>query len=160
MKYCPECASELGQREHEGRIYRSCEPCGFTHWENPTPVVAAIVELNEQIILVHNKLWPEKMLGLVSGFLERKEAPELAVAREVEEELALTVLKTELIGVYGFEQQNQLIIAYHVLCQGEVQLGDELDAYKLILPDKLKPWAIGTGPAVKDWLLQRQNKKN
>lgn len=156
MKYCPECGSKLAMREHEGRDYASCEPCGFTHWNNPTPVVAAIVELDGHIVLAHNKLWPPKMFGLVTGFLEEREHPDQAIAREVEEELGLIVNETSLVGAYGFEQQNQIIVAYHVRCDGEIHLGCELDAFKLIHPDKLKPWALGTGPAVKDWLEQRK----
>ncbi len=35
---------------------------------------------------------------------------------------------------------------------GEIILGDELAEYKLIPPEKVKPWPFGTGPAVRDWL--------
>jgi NADH pyrophosphatase NudC (nudix superfamily) len=155
MKYCPECAVLLGEREHESRSYKACEACGFTHWENPTPVVAALVELNNKVVLVHNKLWPKSMLGLVSGFLERCEDPEPAIRREVNEELGLQCEQSTLIGVYGFAQQNQVIIAYHVKCRGEIMLGDELDRFKLLDPEQVKAWDLGTGPAVRDWLASR-----
>lgn len=156
MKYCPDCGKAIDTREHEGRIYQACS-CGFTNWNNPTPVVAAIVELNGHVILVHHKTWPEKMLGLVTGFLEEGEDPSEAVQREVAEELGLRVLSVNLIGAYGFSHQNQVIIAYHVSCEGDVVLNDELDGFKALLPEKVKPWEFGTGPAVKDWLISRQS---
>ena len=156
MKYCPECANQLSLRQHEGKQYQSCEQCSFTNWNNPIPVVAAIVELNQQLVLVHNCQWPAKMLGLVSGFLEQNEVPEEAIEREVSEELGLKTDASTLIGVYGFAQQNQVIIAYHLICSGEIVLNEELDAYKLLDPDKLKAWEFGTGPAVKDWLKSRR----
>lgn len=156
MKYCPECAALLGERKHENRSYAACMACGFTHWDNPTPVVAALVELNDKVVLVHNKLWPKGVLGLVSGFLERSEDPELAIRREVKEELGLQCIESELIGVYGFSQQNQVIIAYHLRCQGEIVIGEELDSFKLLDPERVKAWDIGTGPAVRDWLANRK----
>ena len=156
MKFCPYCASKLTQKIVERRTYATCLSCQFTNWKNPTPVVAAIVEIDGRVILVHNKLWPEKMLGLVSGFLEEKEDPYIAVQREVKEELGLDTLSTKLVGAYGFEQQNQIIIAYHLICKGDIELGEELDAFKAIEPEKLKAWEFGTGPAIKDWLSNRQ----
>ncbi len=43
----------------------------------PIPVVAAIVELDGMVILARNRLWPEKMFGLVTGFLEGVRRPRL-----------------------------------------------------------------------------------
>lgn len=154
MKYCPMCSEPLSSRVSEGKTYASCE-CGFTHWNNPTPVVAAIVLLNDQVVLVHHKEWPEKMLGLVTGFLEEGEDPAEAVQREVKEELNLDAKSQRLIGAYGFSQQNQVIIAYELECEGEVSLNDELDRYKLLEPTQLKPWDFGTGLAIKDWLAEQ-----
>jgi len=51
---------------------------------------------------------------------------------------------------------NQLILAYHVMAQGAITIGSELDAVKLVLPEEIKPWPHGTGPAVKDWLERRK----
>ena len=52
-------------------------------------------------------------------------------------------------------QMNQLILAFHVPAQGEIVLGDELAAIKRVPIERLKPWTIGTGPAVRDWLGRR-----
>jgi NADH pyrophosphatase NudC (nudix superfamily) len=121
-------------------------------WDNPTPVVAAVVELGEAVVLVRQKGWPEKWHGIISGFLERDETPEAAILREVREELGLEAEMVGFIGYYIFFQLNQLILAFHVRAKGEITLGDELESFKLVPPDKLRPWALGTGPAVRDWL--------
>jgi len=155
MKYCPNCANTLQDKKIENKSRKVCTQCDFIHWNNPTPVVGAIVELGGKIVLAHNKLWPPKMMALITGFLDEKEAPEQAIVREVKEELSLNSTEVTLIGAYGFEQQNQVIIVYHVVCEGEIELGDELDEYKLIEPEKLKPWKYGTGPAVHDWLVSK-----
>ena len=129
--------------------------CDFVLWENPVPVVAALVEYAGQIVLARNATWPEKQFGLITGYLERDETPDTAVAREVAEELGLSAQSVSLIGLYNFAPKNQLIIAYHVLASGQIILNEELAEFKLIEPNKLKAWEFGTGPAVRDWLAGR-----
>ena len=129
--------------------------CGYVHWDNPVPVVAAIVEHEGGVILARNKDWPEKMFGLITGFLEKDETPESGVAREVKEELGLQASATHFVGLYPFARRNELLIAFHVPAEGAVVLNEELAAYKRIAPEKLRPWDFGTGLALADWLRNR-----
>ena len=131
------------------------EACGFVHWDNPVPVVAALVEFDGRILLARNVAWPEKAFGLITGYLERDETPEEAIVREVAEELALTAEAVALIGLYAFPDKNQLIVAYHVRAGGTIRLNEELAEIRLIEPARLKAWDYGTGPAVRDWLAAR-----
>jgi len=158
MNYCPKCGSELVTTEIDGRQRRKCpaQSCGYVFWDNPAPVVAAIVEHGDEVILVHQKGWPEKWHGLVTGFMERGETPEEAILRELREELGLEGEIVGFVGYYSFIQLNQLILAFHVRAAGEIHLGDELESYKRIPPDKLRPWSLGTGPALRDWLERRK----
>lgn len=146
-------AVQMGGRERLGCADREC---GYVFWDNPTPTVAAVVETGGRVVLVRQKGWPEKWYGIVSGFLERGETPEEGILREVEEELGMKGEIVRFIGTYSFFQLNQLILAYHVRAEGEIQLGEELEAYKLIAPEHLRPWEMGTGPAVRDWLESRK----
>ncbi len=152
-RFCPRCAAPLAVRGEDGRF--ACA-CGYVHWDNPVPVVAAIVEHEGAVILARNKSWPDpKMFGLITGFLEKGETPEEAVRREVKEELGLEPLGVALVGLYPFERRNELIIAYHVPARGEIRLNEELAAYRRIPPGKLRAWDFGTGLAVRDWLANR-----
>lgn len=159
MRYCPHCQSTLQELPWVGRVRMVCmsEGCGFVHWDNPLPVVAAIIEHegSGRILLARNAAWPMEFYGLITGFLERGESPEEAVAREIKEETELDAFATKLVGVYPFHRKNELIIAFHVRARGEIRLSEELVAYKLIAPDALRPWEGGTGDAVRDWLIGR-----
>lgn len=158
FSFCPRCSLPLVTREIDGRE-RGCCPeatCGFIDWRNPTPVVAALVEWDGRIVLARNHGWPEKMFGLITGFLEYAEAPDKGAAREVAEELGLRVREVQWIGNYAFPEQNQLILAYHALADGELQLNEEIAEVRLVAPERLKPWDFGTGLAVADWLARRQ----
>jgi len=137
-----------------GRTRLKCTSptCDFVHWDNPTPVVAAIVELGDCVVLTRNKGWSEKWFGIVDGVLEKEETPESAVLREVKEELNLEGEIVSFVGYYPFFERKQLILAFHVRAQGEIQLGEELEEVKLILSEKVRPWSMGTGPRLRDWL--------
>ncbi len=132
-----------------------CQSCDFTHWNNPTPVLAAVVEYQGQILLARNAAWQHKMYALITGFMEAGEKAEEGIAREVKEETNLDVNEVNLIGVYDFQRMNQVIIAYHVVAEGEILLSPELVDYKLFSPQTVRCWPAGTGYALADWLKTR-----
>ncbi len=132
-----------------------CVACGYTHWNNPTPVLAAVVEYQGKVLLAQNAAWPGKMFALITGFMEAGETPEGGIAREIQEETSLTASALKLIGVYDFQRMNQVIIAYHAVCHGEVQLSPELVDYRLYELQDVKCWPAGTGYALADWLRTR-----
>ena len=78
-----------------------------------------------------------------------------SVLREVKEELGLDGEIVSFVGHYAFEMRNQIIFAYHIRVEGEIVLGDELESIKAIPPEQVRPWSLGTGPALKDWLSSR-----
>ncbi|HEX6997887.1 MAG TPA: NUDIX hydrolase [Gammaproteobacteria bacterium] len=157
FRYCPLCRAELAPAERGGRERLACPACGFVHWDNPVPVVGAIVERDGAVVMVRSHGWPETWYGLVTGFLEPGEHPEQAVLREVQEELGLEAELGELIGTYPFERMNQIIFVYHVRAHpGEVRLcTEELADWQAVPFAKLKPWPQGTGPALHKWLVSR-----
>lgn len=160
-KFCPICGLELTKGIVDGRerFFCSADSCDFVHWNSPVPVVAAIVERNDHVVLARNKAWPEKMYGLITGFLEQNELPEEGVLREVQEELGLSGKVMEFIGFYPFFQKNQIILAFHVAASNEqITLGEELVAVKEVPWTKVRPWPFGTGLALTDWLEQKKER--
>ena len=154
-QFCPQCSQSLIDSEQGGRPRRACpdKTCGYVHWDNPVPVVAAVVEHEGRIILARNVAWPASFYALITGFLEKGETPEVGVQREVEEELGLTPHGANFIGLYDFTRNNQLIIAYHVPATGTVKLNEELADWKHVAFEKIRYWPAGTGYALRDWLL-------
>ncbi len=156
FRYCPSCAAPLTDAVVDREARRACSAgCGFVHYDNPTPVVAAVVEHEGRLVLARNRAWPRTFYGLITGFLERTESPDQCVVREVKEELNLDATSPALIGVYAFERMNQVIIAYHVQAVGVISLNEELDDYKHVPFERCKVWPAGTGLALRDWLRSR-----
>ena len=159
FKFCPQCAAPLefiAQLEDGGEKERlRCVACGYTHWNNPTPVLAAVVEYQGKILLAQNAAWPGMMFALITGFMEAGETPRGGIEREIKEETNLEATELNLIGVYDFQRMNQVIIAYHAVCHGEVKLSTELVDYRLYAFDEVKCWPSSTGYALADWLRTR-----
>lgn len=159
--FCPRCAKPLSDRaiaDDGGTVVRrACpeEACGFVQWGNPTPAVGALVEHEGEIILARNRAWPEGWFALVTGYLEAREDPKAAVAREVKEELGLDVTESHLIGNYIFERKNEIMLCYHAVATGTLALGDEIVECQRYKPADLKPWPRATGFAVADWMRAR-----
>ncbi len=161
-RHCIRCGAPLAPHVEEDRTRLRCAgsgdapSCGWVHYGNPAPVVAAIVTQGEDVILVRNHGWPEKWFALVTGFLEAGERPEDGVLRELREEIGMDGTIIELVGAYTFVQKNELIIAYQVeVAAGEPVLGAEIEAFKRVPIAKLRPWPFATGDAVRDWLARR-----
>ena len=159
FNFCANCATPLQfvvRQEDGGEKQRlSCVACEWTHWNNPTPVLAAVIEYRGQVLLARNAAWPGRMFALITGFMEAGETPEGGIAREVKEETSLEATSLKLIGVYDFQRMNQVIIAYHVQAEGEVRLSPELAEYQLYDLDQVRCWPAGTGYALADWLRSR-----
>ena len=159
FRFCPQCATPLAwiaQQEDGGAKERlRCPACDFTHWNNPTPVLAAVIEYRGQVLLARNAAWPGRMFALITGFMEAGETPEGGIAREIKEETNLDASALQLIGVYDFQRMNQVIIAYHAVADGEIRLSPELAEYRLYAPAEVKCWPAGTGYALADWLRSR-----
>lgn len=162
FKFCPACATVLEwlTLDEDGgpKARLRCPACGFTHWNNPTPVLAAVIECTDregQVLLARNAAWPGRFFGLITGFMEAGESPEEGIRREVAEETSLQVDRLTLLGVWDFQKMNQIIIAYHAEAHGEIALSPELAEYKLIAPEQVRCWPQGTGQALATWLRSR-----
>ena len=82
-RFCPACSTGLQPTEtlEDGGLKTRlrCPECAWTHWNNPTPVLAAIIECADQggrVLLARNAAWSGRMFALITGFMEAGETPE------------------------------------------------------------------------------------
>lgn len=157
MRFCPHCATplQLMALTEDGGIKERlrCPACTWTHWGNPTPVLAAVVENDQgQALLARNAMWQEGVFGLITGFMEAGESPEAGICREVLEETGLRVKGLRILGAWEFLRMNQVLVAYHVRVEGEVTLSPELLEYQWKSPEEARCWPSGTGYALAHWV--------
>lgn len=154
MKYCSKCGKHLEKKviDNKDRLCCSDTSCGYIYWDNPIPVVGIVVETEKGIVLAHNKLAPKEIYSIITGFLEAGETPAKAAERETKEELGLDSKETNFLGVFPFARANQVEIAYHIRTTGEIQLNEELDAYKIVQREELLNYSNNKKFEVQDWL--------
>jgi NADH pyrophosphatase NudC (nudix superfamily) len=140
----------------DGVERQQCEDCNYVIWENPVPVVAAIVIYKEQLVLARNQRWPQGHFSFITGYVEKNETPEQSAVREVQEELNLDTHKTRFLGHYIFEPKNQLLITYEIQTFGELQPGEELAEIKLVPQAAVAAYDFGpmtlTQQIINEWL--------
>jgi NAD+ diphosphatase len=153
--------------EHGRTLARNvCSGCDAIAYSNPVPVVMAVIEKNGQVLMTRNLDWPKGMLGYCAGFLETEDAsPEAGMAREMQEELGLTVApeRLRLLGVASMRRLRQLVVLYHVELRPEeepVRNAEELAEIRWVPLAKLKlSWSEGPGPLIKAFVAARLQSK-
>ncbi len=97
FKFCPKCGS--GKFKFEGKRSFLCSDCGFNLYINSSAAVAGIIENEKgELLLTVRAFNPAKgMLDLPGGFVDPMESVEMALKREIKEELNLDVLELKYL---------------------------------------------------------------
>lgn len=88
-RFCGTCGAptEVGG----GGSMRRCTQCAAEHFPSPHPVVIMVVWRGDRCLLGRGRGWAPGRYSALAGFIDQGETIEEAVAREVKEEVGLTV---------------------------------------------------------------------
>jgi ADP-ribose pyrophosphatase YjhB (NUDIX family) len=113
VNFCQRCGARLQVEPVEGRPRPTCPACRLVVFLDPKLVVAALVEREGKVLFVRRNREPGiGRWALPGGFVERGEAVEDAVRREVEEETGLEVRVEGLVGLYSEPESTIILAAY------------------------------------------------
>jgi ADP-ribose pyrophosphatase YjhB (NUDIX family) len=129
------------------------------YYEDPKLVAVAVIPIDGKLVLGRRSINPRiGFWSFPSGYVNRGEAVDAAVIREVSEETCLIVEVEHLLGLYS-EAENPIVLAVYVTraVGGSLDIGDEVSEVGLFPPDKLPELAFPKDQRIlEDWLLYRR----
>jgi NAD+ diphosphatase len=66
-------------------------------------------------VLARQRVWPKRMFSLLAGFVEAGESFEVCVAREIREEIGLTVRDVRYLGSQPWPFPRSLMVGFHAV---------------------------------------------
>lgn len=108
---CPRCGAPT-VATHAGWV-RRCEADGSEHYPRCDPaVIMAVTDPDDRLLLARAPAWPQNRRSVLAGFVEPGERLEMAVAREVAEEVGLAVDDVEYVGSQPWPFPASLMLGF------------------------------------------------
>lgn len=129
-KFCPHCGGQITKKEEDSVLRDCCSICHSFFYDNPLPVVSAIVDEERSILLVKRDRAPFKGYWcLPTGFAEAGESIEDAALRELHEETGVKGRISRLLDVDSYKSRfyGDLLFLTFVVEKtgGKVAAGDD-----------------------------------
>jgi NAD+ diphosphatase len=78
-------------------------------------VICLVHDGGDRAVLARQTVWPERMFSLLAGFVEAGESFEACVAREIREEIGLTVRDVRYLGSQPWPFPRSLMVGFHAV---------------------------------------------
>jgi NAD+ diphosphatase len=78
-------------------------------------VICLVHDGGDRAVLARQAVWPERMFSLLAGFVEAGESFETCVAREIREEIGLTVGDVRYLGSQPWPFPRSLMVGFHAV---------------------------------------------
>lgn len=146
---CLNCGTPLTVTPVLGEPRPACPACGWVFFEDPKVAVAVLIVADDRVLLTRRAIGPG--IGkwtLPAGFLNAREDPLKAAARECREETGLSITVGPLLTVlYGREHPRgaDLLLVYRAAVRGgELSPGDDASAARWFPRRRLPPLAFAS----------------
>jgi len=146
-KFCLYCGGQITKKKEDHVLRDCCSNCHSFFYDNPLPVVSAIVDESRQILLVKRDRAPFKgHWCLPTGFAEAGESIEAAALRELQEETGLKGRIIRLLDVDSYKSRfyGDLLFLTFVAekAGGRLVAGDDSAQARFWPIDKIPPLAF------------------
>ena len=154
-QYCGRCgASCEDKRDERAKI---CPACGLIYYPRLSPAVIVAVLRDNRILLARNKRFRLPFFSVLAGFVEPGETLEACVAREIEEEVGITVKNVRYFGSQPWPFPDSLMVGFIAdYADGEIQVDDaEILEADWFAPEDLPriPPRISIARQLIDWFI-------
>ncbi len=120
-RFCARCGAAT-EPEHAGWM-RRCVVEGHEEYLRTDPAVICLVhDGTDRTLLARQPVWPPGRYSVLAGFVEAGESLEACVAREVAEEVGVTVREIRYLGSQPWPFPRSLMIGFSALADPEQPL--------------------------------------
>lgn len=125
-RFCSSCGAR--NEAVDGGAKLVCASCGTEHFPRVDPSVIMLAHAGERCVLGRQPAWPPGMFSTLAGFMEPGETIEEACAREVKEEVGLTVLSVRYVASQPWPFPSSLMIGLIAEVEaGELRPDDDIE---------------------------------
>ena len=144
FEYCPACAESTLIVNDDKSL--KCSNCGWLYYHNTAAAVGGLIVVDNKILLCRRACNPGKgLLDIPGGFVDYDETIEMALAREMKEEVSLNVTEMQYFrsqcNTYQFGVNAYKLVDSYFVCSVDslegIQAGDDAEALYWIALDEL-----------------------
>ena len=136
--HCPRCGTPT--EPAMAGWTRRCPADDSEHYpRTDAAVIMAITDGRDRLLMARSPAWPAGRRSVLAGFVEPGERLEAAVAREVLEEVGLTVRDVTYVGSQPWPLPASLMLAFHAVAESThaVPDGEEIIATRWFSREEL-----------------------
>jgi NAD+ diphosphatase len=136
-EFCGRCGVHT-VREPKERA-RRCPSCGLIAYPRVSPAVIVLVRRGREALLARSARFPLPFYSTLAGFVEVGESLEATVAREIREEVGVTVTNLRYFGSQPWPFPHSLMLAFIAeYAGGDIKVdGEEIVEARWFSPDAL-----------------------
>lgn len=159
-QFCGQCGSRTETRQAERA--KECPQCGVLYFPRLSPAIIVAVTRGPELLLARSPHFPDGMYSVLAGFVEPGETLEQAVAREVREEVGLTIKAIRYFGSQPWPFPHSLMIGFTAAhAGGEISLdGSEIEDAGWYTAENLPPLPspISIARRLIEWFVGRDDR--
>lgn len=127
LLYCSQCGDKL---QHQiDTVEKKCQPCSLSFFPKLSPAIMVLITKGNDVLLARSSYFKTGIYSALAGFLDIGETAELAVHREVKEEVGLEITDLEYFGSQSWPFPDSFMIAFKArYLRGEINIDvDEIE---------------------------------
>ncbi len=106
--FCGYCGAKNNWHEHE--CAKKCPECGNIQFPKISPAIIILIQKGNDILLAHNRRFPEGRYSVLAGFMEMGETIEQTAIREVREECGIEIGNIRYIASQSWPFPDSLML--------------------------------------------------
>ncbi len=119
-RFCGSCATPTALSDQELCLH--CPRCKAQFYPRIAPCVIGLVNRGQNLLLAHHQRHKEPRYSLLAGFIEAGESAEQALAREIMEEVGVSITNIQYVTSQSWPFPGQLMLGFFAeYAAGELQ---------------------------------------